>query len=530
MVAAALALAEYLAISLSFDARELVPAALEDVGQLAPIPILAGAAFLILRSSARDDTASGPTTTHAPARAPTQTTIALLLLHLVAFAAFVGASSAVRVRHLAEVDATALELVWLALAVATALSLIAAALAGRLLLMLRRLAAPLGLGGAVGVAAWAAGQGTGELWTPLSRAAMAPIAAIVRAWSADAVVDLEELVVGTERFSVRIDPVCSGYEGMGLVAVLLCSYLWAFRAALRFPHALLVPVLGVALAFVANVVRITALIYVGTLGAPDAAFNGFHSKAGWLLFCAVALGTVAMARRARVLRRSPDDDDDARTHNPSAVYLVPLLALVASTLFAGLAADGGLDHLEAVAVAAAAVALLAVRRELPAALSASGALIVRPWLAACAAGALVFVVWVAFEEIDLDAEQRVRAQLAAWSPLRAGAWISLRLVASVLVAPLVEELAFRGFLLRRIVGTDFTAVAYRHATPLALLVSAVVFGALHDRVIAGTIAGLVYGAVAWASGRLKDAVLAHAVTNALVAALVLGGGRWSLWG
>jgi membrane protease YdiL (CAAX protease family) len=57
-----------------------------------------------------------------------------------------------------------------------------------------------------------------------------------------------------------------------------------------------------------------------------------------------------------------------------------------------------------------------------------------------------------------------------------------------------------------------------------------VFGILHgQRWIAGAIAGMLYAAVARRRGSLGDAALAHATTNALIAAHVLTVGNWNLW-
>jgi membrane protease YdiL (CAAX protease family) len=61
------------------------------------------------------------------------------------------------------------------------------------------------------------------------------------------------------------------------------------------------------------------------------------------------------------------------------------------------------------------------------------------------------------------------------------------------------------------------------------VVSSIVFGVLHTNAVAGFAVGLLYGQLYRGRGRLGDAVLAHAVTNALVAieALALGHhGRW----
>ena len=64
----------------------------------------------------------------------------------------------------------------------------------------------------------------------------------------------------------------------------------------------------------------------------------------------------------------------------------------------------------------------------------------------------------------------------------------------------------------------------------AIIISSVAFGAMHrDRWIAGSLAGALYAGVMIRRRSLIDAIVAHSPTNALVAALVLMGGRWDLW-
>jgi hypothetical protein len=47
--------------------------------------------------------------------------------------------------------------------------------------------------------------------------------------------------------------------------------------------------------------------------------------------------------------------------------------------------------------------------------------------------------------------------------------------------------------------------------------------------LAGTLAGMVYAGVMHRRNSLGEAVLAHALTNALLCVYVLGFGRWDLW-
>jgi CAAX prenyl protease-like protein len=107
--------------------------------------------------------------------------------------------------------------------------------------------------------------------------------------------------------------------------------------------------------------------------------------------------------------------------------------------------------------------------------------------------------------------------------------LALRIFGSVLVVPLAEELAFRGYLLRRLSGRDFRDVPPGHLSLPALLVSSVAFGAIHAGWLGGAIAGLLYGAVQIHGRNVGHAVLAHVVSNAAVALYVVGFGQWWLW-
>jgi len=86
---------------------------------------------------------------------------------------------------------------------------------------------------------------------------------------------------------------------------------------------------------------------------------------------------------------------------------------------------------------------------------------------------------------------------------------ALGLVAATL-APLCEEVAFRGWLL--------TALRTRHGTRVALATSAILFALMHldpVRFAALVVLGLLYGWLAWRAGSVWPAVVAHAANNGL---------------
>jgi CAAX prenyl protease-like protein len=108
--------------------------------------------------------------------------------------------------------------------------------------------------------------------------------------------------------------------------------------------------------------------------------------------------------------------------------------------------------------------------------------------------------------------------------------VSFRALAAITTVPVAEELAFRGFLLRRFVCADFEAVDFRRATYFSIAVSSALFGLMHgQRWLAGAMAGIVYAMVTRRRQSIGNAVLAHAITNALIAVSVLAGGNWQLW-
>jgi CAAX prenyl protease-like protein len=143
---------------------------------------------------------------------------------------------------------------------------------------------------------------------------------------------------------------------------------------------------------------------------------------------------------------------------------------------------------------------------------------------------VVFVFWVALEpRAEPDTVDVIPNALAEMSAAAAALWLIARVLGSVVVVPIAEELAFRGYLLRRLIDADFTAVSPKHFTAASFLISSVAFGVLHGRWLAGVLAGMIYALAQYRRGELSDAIVAHAVTNGLLAAYVVVFGHWAFW-
>ncbi|HMB14042.1 MAG TPA: exosortase E/protease, VPEID-CTERM system, partial [Roseovarius sp.] len=124
----------------------------------------------------------------------------------------------------------------------------------------------------------------------------------------------------------------------------------------------------------------------------------------------------------------------------------------------------------------------------------------------------------------------VSAPLAEPTPealagLGAGAfavWAVLRILGTVALVPVIEELIFRGYVQARIDrGTLLSRVA-------AIAISAGLFALVHGRWIEAALAGVVFSLLYMRHGRLADAMAAHASANALIAAVALWRGDWAL--
>jgi exosortase E/protease (VPEID-CTERM system) len=376
-----------------------------------------------------------------------------------------------------------------------------------------------------GGAAAASARVTHALWRPLGTATFWLVERLLGLVYSPIVSVPSTFTLGTPAFQVEIGSECSGYEGIALILLFLAIYLWLFRRALRFPHVLLLLPIGVLAIWLSNILRIALLIAIGTSVSPAVAVGGFHSQAGWLFFLSVSLGLMAASHRVRLFANraviAPDAARQWAGATEATALLIPALVLLASAMLTS-AASSGFDRWYPLRVVVTAVALWRFR--------ATYRKFNWRWTwQAAAIGVAVFVLWLALETPDAAAGAGVEAGLAQLSRGAAWLWLGFRVIGSTITVPLAEELAFRGYLTRKLVSPAFETVRLGHFTWLSFLVSSVAFGLLHGRWFAGTLAGMAYAVALYRRGQMAEAVYAHMTTNALIAAYVLRFGRWSMW-
>jgi exosortase E/protease (VPEID-CTERM system) len=383
--------------------------------------------------------------------------------------------------------------------------------------LLGRVHRALVIGFGAGWIAYVLGNCTQALWPMFQASTFSMVYVLLRAVvGVPAVFEPAQSIIGTSRFSVRIVSACSGLEGMTLIACLLAVYLWFYRNTLRFPRAFLLVPIGVAAAWFLNSVRIASFILIGGI-LPEAGARGFHSVAGWLLFNLLACGLIWGSWRFELLTETSSGESSISLPSSASASarLLPFLAMVAASMTTR-ALSPGFDIFYPLQVVVAAAALWFYRREFT-------SMSWRPSAAAILAGALVFALWFALGRAAPATS--IRLALGEMPRLEAGVWASLWIVGSIIVVPIVEELAFRDYLRRKLTASNFESVALDHFTWISFLGSSLLFGAFSGEWLAGTVAGMIFALVACRRGVLSDAILAHATSNGLRCACALAAGR-----
>jgi CAAX prenyl protease-like protein len=109
-------------------------------------------------------------------------------------------------------------------------------------------------------------------------------------------------------------------------------------------------------------------------------------------------------------------------------------------------------------------------------------------------------------------------------------FVGLRVAVSVALVPVLEELFWRGWLMRWLISQDFLKVPMGTYARNAFWIVAVLFASEHGPYWeVGLAAGIVYNWWMVRTRNLADCILAHAVTNGLLSVYVLMTGQWQYW-
>ena len=148
-------------------------------------------------------------------------------------------------------------------------------------------------------------------------------------------------------------------------------------------------------------------------------------------------------------------------------------------------------------------------------------------------GVIVFAIWIAPQQFLSFSPRLAGFDPEVFAAQPAGYWttVILRFVRLVIVVPLVEEIFWRGFLLRYLVNDRFTTVAIGTFSWLSFAVVTVLFALAHSPAdwVAALICGALYNLVAYQTRSVASCVVAHATTNLLLGLWIMQTRQWGFW-
>ena len=331
----------------------------------------------------------------------------------------------------------------------------------------------------------------------------------------------EKNYLGIDGFIVHVSSTCSGIEGMGMATSFTLLYLYLIRSKLRFPRALILLPIAAILSWLLNVVRISLLILLGRYVSADFAVAGFHSQAGWFSFIALSLIIIFLFDKVNWIRttesKPPATLQPLYSDLASAILVCFILYLVGS-LITGLDEEP-LNWLYPVKTVLSCLALGYFWRTL-------NIPIPTRLLEATLLGVLTCLLWVWVIPADEAFNSEQTAALDSNTLVAQTIWIVFRFMGAIIVAPLIEELLFRSYLLSKL-----SSLPLDHRSPLpfhliGMVLSSVAFAAIHQQWLAAIPAGMIY-ALARYRGNLGTAIWAHSVTNGLLCIYAISYNQWS---
>jgi uncharacterized protein len=146
---------------------------------------------------------------------------------------------------------------------------------------------------------------------------------------------------------------------------------------------------------------------------------------------------------------------------------------------------------------------------------------------------LVLALWISPQWLFGAARRETGFDLSIFENNPPVYWTELvfRFVRLVVVVPLVEEIFWRGFLLRFVIREDFLEVPFGKFTWGSFGAVTLCFGLAHwgPDFVPALITGALYNLIAYKTKSLASCVLAHALTNLGLGIYILQTRQWGFW-
>lgn len=157
----------------------------------------------------------------------------------------------------------------------------------------------------------------------------------------------------------------------------------------------------------------------------------------------------------------------------------------------------------------------------------------RPWPLGVVAGLAVLFLWIS-PQVVFGLPPRTEGfdpEFFGTTGVLYGLTVAARFARLVIVVPLLEEIFWRGFLMRYLINERFSSVAFGTFRPLSFFGVAILFMLVHSPADwpAAFLTGLIYNGLAVKTKSLWACVLAHAVTNLGLGIYIMATRQWGFW-
>lgn len=145
-------------------------------------------------------------------------------------------------------------------------------------------------------------------------------------------------------------------------------------------------------------------------------------------------------------------------------------------------------------------------------------------------GLVVFVLW-----INMTWDFAVIGKLRSENPFEKVSGnllypaLFFRIFGASIIVPVMEELFWRSFVIRWTDNNNFLSVPLGTFTMRSFIITVLLFGSEHTLWLAGIMAGVIYNILLYYRKDLWLCIIAHAVTNFILAVYVLSTNRWIFW-
>lgn len=152
---------------------------------------------------------------------------------------------------------------------------------------------------------------------------------------------------------------------------------------------------------------------------------------------------------------------------------------------------------------------------------------------AIATGIVVFFLWISPQAL-LGFSTRTdgfNPDIFLANPPAYWATVAFRFLRLVVVVPFIEEIFWRGLLLRYFIDEDFERVPFGTFSWLSFSIVTLIFAFSHsvaDWPVA-LMTGAIYNVVAYRTKSLSSCILTHSVTNLLLGLWIMRAKEWGFW-